>query len=94
MTSGADIFPFNTPANTDHSNGLLHPTNSAGTYLTPDYAHGLGSDESLGGALLTPIPWLSNASFDGGDSSAMEAGMFMDIVFFGSIALVDVLLIS
>ncbi|KAJ5809878.1 uncharacterized protein N7503_002096 [Penicillium pulvis] len=72
VTSGADIFPFNTPANTDHSNGLLHPTNSAGTYLTPDYAHGLGSDESLGGALLTPIPWLTNASFDGGDSSAME----------------------
>ncbi|KAJ5631084.1 uncharacterized protein N7484_011184 [Penicillium longicatenatum] len=73
VTSGADIFPFNTPANSDQSNGLLHPTNSAGTYLTPDYAHGLGSDESLGGALLTPIPWLNTASFDGGDSSALEA---------------------
>ncbi|KAJ5722202.1 hypothetical protein N7488_000237 [Penicillium malachiteum] len=74
VTSGADIFPFNTPATTDYSNGLLHPTNSAGTYLTPDYAHGLGSDESLGGALLTPIPWLTTASFDSADSSALEAG--------------------
>lgn len=26
--------------------------------------HGPGSDESLGGALLTPIPWLSNASME------------------------------
>ncbi|KAJ5715727.1 uncharacterized protein N7483_012908 [Penicillium malachiteum] len=72
VTSGADIFPFNTPATTDYSNGLLHPTNSAGTYLTPDYAHGLGSDESLGGALLTPIPWLTTASFDSADSGALE----------------------
>ncbi|KAJ5709708.1 Protein phosphatase 4 core regulatory subunit R2 [Penicillium malachiteum] len=74
VTSGADIFPFNTPATTDYSNGLLHPTNSAGTYLPPDYAHGLGSDESLGGALLTPIPWLTTASFDSADSSALEIG--------------------
>ncbi|KAJ6021216.1 Protein phosphatase 4 core regulatory subunit R2 [Penicillium herquei] len=73
VTSGADIFPFNTPASTDYSNGILHPTNSAGAYLTPDYAHGLGSDESLGGALLTPIPWLTTASFDSADSSALEA---------------------
>ncbi|KAJ5637971.1 hypothetical protein N7490_007850 [Penicillium lividum] len=72
VTSGADIFPFNTPANSDQSNGLLHPTNSAGTYLTPDYALGLGSDESLGGALLTPIPWLNNATFEGGDPIALE----------------------
>ncbi|KAJ5777815.1 hypothetical protein N7520_001061 [Penicillium odoratum] len=71
VTSGADIFPFNTPANSDQSNGLLHPSNSAGTYLTADYTLGLGSDESLGGALLTPIPWLNNATFEGGDLTAL-----------------------
>ncbi|KAJ5281192.1 Protein phosphatase 4 core regulatory subunit R2 [Penicillium angulare] len=64
VTSGADIFPFNTNTGSELSNGLLHPTNSAGTYLAPDYTHGLGSDESLGGALLTPIPWLTNTSFE------------------------------
>lgn len=76
VTSGADIFPFNTPASNDLSNGLLHPTNSAGTYLTPDYAHGLGSDESLGGALLTPIPWLTNASFEDAEAGTLEVGKF------------------
>lgn len=75
VTSGADIFPFNTNTGSELSNGLLHPTNSAGTYLTPDYAHGLGSDESLGGALLTPIPWLTNASFE--EDGIIEPGMSM-----------------
>ncbi|KAJ6100814.1 hypothetical protein N7499_000444 [Penicillium canescens] len=66
VTSSADIFPFNTPSPADdQSNGLVHPSNSSGVYLAPDYAHGLGSDESLGGALLTPIPWLNGSSFEG-----------------------------
>lgn len=30
---------------------------------------GLGSDESLGGALLTPIPWLKNGEVAGGGTS-------------------------
>ncbi|KAJ5983398.1 hypothetical protein N7481_005497 [Penicillium waksmanii] len=34
--------------------------------------NGLGSDESLGGALLTPIPWLTNASFGAEGISEME----------------------
>ncbi|KAF3388321.1 hypothetical protein F1880_004201 [Penicillium rolfsii] len=73
VTSGADVFPFSVqPSMNPQPNGLMHPTNSAGTYLTPDYASGLGSDESLGGALLTPIPWLTNVSFDGGDGSILE----------------------
>ncbi|KAJ5570069.1 uncharacterized protein N7459_009499 [Penicillium hispanicum] len=73
VTSGADVFPFSTPANTStQSNGLVHSTNSAGTYLTPDHAHGLGSDESLGGALLTPIPWLTSTPFEGEDGNALE----------------------
>ncbi|KAJ5217275.1 hypothetical protein N7468_010283 [Penicillium chermesinum] len=74
VTSAADVFPFYTPNSTNvESNGLVHPANSAGTYLTPDYAHGgLGSDESLGGALLTPIPWLTNATFDSEGGNAVE----------------------
>ncbi|KAJ5949502.1 hypothetical protein N7454_001086, partial [Penicillium verhagenii] len=72
VTSAADIFPFNTPANTDQSNGLLQSANSAGAYFTTDYTTGLGSDESLGGALLTPIPWLTNASFEGGNSGISQ----------------------
>jgi hypothetical protein len=82
VTSSADIFPFRTPATENyHSNGLVHPGNSSGVYIAPDYAQGLGSDESLGGALLTPIPWLSNASFDGedvnGDTNILGEGKFI-----------------
>lgn len=29
------------------------------------FEHAPGSDEALGGALLTPIPWLGNISFEG-----------------------------
>lgn len=66
VTSSADVFPFQTPAVTNaQSNGLVLPDNSSGVYMAPDFAHGLGSDESLGGALLSPIPWLTNASFEG-----------------------------
>lgn len=84
VTSAADVFPFNPPANTSSQpNGLMHPTNSAGTYLAPDYASGLGSDESLGGALLTPIPWLSNTSFEGEEPTALAEGMcLLPIILF------------
>lgn len=70
VTSPADIFPFQTsiPANAE-SNGLVHPGNSGGVYMIPDHAHGLGSDESLGGALLTPISWLNNSSFESEDAN-------------------------
>ncbi|KAJ5203170.1 hypothetical protein N7449_005249 [Penicillium cf. viridicatum] len=70
VTSSADVFPFQTPAVTNaQSNGLVLPGNSSGVYMAPDFAHGLGSDESLGGALLTPIPWLTNTSFEGEDAN-------------------------
>ncbi|OKO92767.1 hypothetical protein PENSUB_12752 [Penicillium subrubescens] len=73
VTSGADVFPFSVaPSISTQPNGLVHQTNSAGAYLAPDYTSGLGSDESLGGALLTPIPWLTNVSFDGGDGGILE----------------------
>jgi hypothetical protein len=77
VTSSADIFPFNTPSHADdQSNGLVHPSNSSVVYLAPDYAQGLGSDESLGGALLTPIPWLNGSSFEGEDTNILGEGIF------------------
>ena len=76
VTSGVDVFPFNGPSSASaQPNGLMHPPNSAGTYLATDYTTGLGSDESLGGALLTPIPWLTNASFNGEDANILEGRM-------------------
>ncbi|KAJ5415891.1 hypothetical protein N7465_004586 [Penicillium sp. CMV-2018d] len=78
VTSSADIFPFQTPAVTNaQSNGLVLPGNSAGVYMAPEFAQGLGSDESLGGALLTPIPWLTNASFEGEDANG-DSGILVE----------------
>ena len=90
VTSSADIFPFQTPASENaQTNGIAHPGKSS-VYMAPDYLQGLGSDESLGGALLTPIPWLSNASFDGddeelnGDANVLSESMYTLYLFFCS----------
>ncbi|EKV07419.1 Protein phosphatase 4 core regulatory subunit R2 [Penicillium digitatum] len=78
VTSSADVFPFQVPAVTNaQTNGLVLPDNSSGVCMAPDFAHGLGSDESLGGALLTPIPWLTNASFEGGDANE-DSGILVE----------------
>ncbi|KAL5340829.1 hypothetical protein BJX70DRAFT_95628 [Aspergillus crustosus] len=62
VTSSADVFPLPlqsiTTTSPPQANGTLNGTENA--FIVIDNA--LGSDESLGGALLTPIPWLSNAS--------------------------------
>lgn len=66
VSSTADIFPLSdTPTvvngiNGDGAGGILwnngdHPRNGVDV---KERDGGLGSDESLGGALLTPIPWL------------------------------------
>ncbi|KIW70453.1 hypothetical protein PV04_02721 [Phialophora macrospora] len=68
VSSAADIFPLSeTPAlvngvNGDGGGGILWNNNGY------DSAS-LGSDESLGGALLTPIPWLRNGVHVSEDSS-------------------------
>ncbi|KGO37854.1 Protein phosphatase 4 core regulatory subunit R2 [Penicillium expansum] len=78
VTSSADIFPFQTPAVTSaQTNGLVLPGNSSGVYIAPDFAHGLGSDESLGGALLTPISWLTNTPFEGGNATE-DSGILVE----------------
>ncbi|KAJ5606228.1 hypothetical protein N7510_009009 [Penicillium lagena] len=69
VTSSADVFPFQTQTSTAGPNGILHAGGAGSTYLATD---AFGGDESLGGALLTPIPWLTNASFESEDGSALE----------------------
>ncbi|RLM00506.1 hypothetical protein CFD26_108634 [Aspergillus turcosus] len=66
VTSTADVFPLQTEASAGQANGVL---NGGGhSFMFPDHAP--GSDESLGGALLTPIPWLTGASSPGNDGGA------------------------
>jgi hypothetical protein len=63
VSSSADIFPLphtGGPGGTELSNGITNGTNSH-SVVTDD---SLGSDESLGGALLTPIPWLANPDLE------------------------------
>ncbi|KAI1959632.1 DNA repair protein rad50 [Ophidiomyces ophidiicola] len=62
VSSGADVFPlsFTTPHNVMVDNQLSNGINGVTSFsLFGDSS--LGSDESLGGALLTPIPWLNSA---------------------------------
>jgi hypothetical protein len=54
VSSPLTIFPL-PQAVLPTSSGLLNGTTSTTTQTAP-----LGSDEALGGALLTPIPWLQN----------------------------------
>ena len=63
--------------NGDHSSGQVNGSGGAGD--------GLGSDESLGGALLTPIPWLRNngsaASTNGGSGTSSNSSSGHDADF-------------
>ncbi|KAL4881577.1 hypothetical protein BJY04DRAFT_188375 [Aspergillus karnatakaensis] len=74
VTSSADIFPLpmQSVAATaqPQANGTLNGTENA--FIVSDTT--FGSDESLGGALLTPIPWLNNASASspGPEGSALD----------------------
>lgn len=57
VTSSAEVFPLQIQASMSQPNGVTNGGGSSGLL----FDHAPGSDESLGGALLTPIPWLSNA---------------------------------
>ncbi|KAL4955633.1 hypothetical protein BDW69DRAFT_160365 [Aspergillus filifer] len=75
VTSSADVFPFPMQSGTaqPQPNGTLNGAET--TFMMSDNA--LGSDESLGGALLTPIPWLNNASSPGAEAAGIDE-MSMD----------------
>jgi hypothetical protein len=71
VSSTADIFPLpRTGPQGDLTNGITNGTTTS--FMVTDES--LGSDESLGGALLTPIPWLINASLDGSSADAGAQG--------------------
>lgn len=76
VSSSADIFPLSdTPpivngVNGDGGGGILWTNNDNRNGYD---SSSLGSDESLGGALLTPIPWLRNG-IGGGEGSSEESG--------------------
>lgn len=75
VTTSAEVFPLQMQVSTNHPNGV---TNGGASSLLFDYA--TGSDESLGGALLTPIPWLSNAaSFEEDSGEPGNEGKFSPI---------------
>ena len=78
VTSTADIFPLPQAQSLPHgvldgaltngvTNGLGSGIGGGGILWTNSDTRdaGLGSDESLGGALLTPIPWLKNGEIAG-----------------------------
>ena len=77
VSSTADIFPLPTaqplpPSMVDAAmmNGIHNGENGGPGGSWPMFSSndGLGSDESLGGALLTPIPWLRN-----GEAAALSS---------------------
>ncbi|KIW89919.1 uncharacterized protein Z519_09349 [Cladophialophora bantiana CBS 173.52] len=76
VSSPANIFPLSeTPpvvngVNGDGGGGILW---NNGDVRNGYDSNSLGSDESLGGALLTPIPWLRNG-MGGGEDSGEDSG--------------------
>jgi hypothetical protein len=74
VSSGADLFPL--PQTNGSNDGELPNGSMNGTatsFMITD--HGLGSDESLGGALLTPIPWLTSTGLEDTSGHNLEDGM-------------------
>lgn len=79
VTSSADVFPLQIQASANQPNGVTNGGGSSGLL----FDHAPGSDESLGGALLTPIPWLSNAvSFEDDAEPSNEGTIYPHIFFF------------
>ncbi|KAK0734822.1 hypothetical protein B0T26DRAFT_599321, partial [Lasiosphaeria miniovina] len=77
VTSGANIYPL-PPAIPDMGamSLLANGVGGAGGRLSinTSAANNIGSDEALGGALLTPIPWLARHANGGGSDDSSDAG--------------------
>ncbi|KAK0624654.1 hypothetical protein B0T17DRAFT_530724 [Bombardia bombarda] len=81
VTSGANIYPLppaipDKAAMTALANGVAGGAGGPGALtINTAAANNIGSDEALGGALLTPIPWLARRANGGGsDSGTSDAG--------------------
>lgn len=77
VTSSADVFPLQIQASANQPNGVTNGGGSSGLL----FDHAPGSDESLGGALLTPIPWLGNAVSFEDDAEPSNEGTIYPHVF-------------
>ncbi|KAK3382486.1 hypothetical protein B0T24DRAFT_587236 [Lasiosphaeria ovina] len=77
VTSGANIYPL-PPAIPDMGAMSLLANGVGGTggrlSINTSAANNIGSDEALGGALLTPIPWLARHANGGGSDDSSDAG--------------------
>ncbi len=76
VTSGANTYPL-PPALPDIGAMSLLAANAAasgGLSIDTAAANQLGSDEALGGALLTPIPWLARRANGAGSDNGSDAG--------------------
>lgn len=86
VTSGINTYPL-PPAIPDMSSMHINGTDAkdpassvswgnptSGTSSTSSAAAAVGSDEALGGALLTPIPWLTRRSPENGDAASTSSG--------------------
>ncbi|KAL1868825.1 hypothetical protein Plec18167_008130 [Paecilomyces lecythidis] len=71
VSSSADTFPLPQTAYLGDSSAANGQANG-GAFMVTD--NSLGSDESLGGALLTPIPWLSNTALEDAGSDPLDEG--------------------
>lgn len=69
VSSPISIFPL-PQAQLPHSGGILNGVSATPVNTAPVLE--LGSDESLGGALLTPIPWLTNSQRSSGTNSSTD----------------------
>lgn len=76
VTSGANIYPL--PAAYQNPKSLPNGLNSSSDIDAGHALPSLGSDESLGGALLTPIPWLRSVSHIAANGTARGAAAGMD----------------
>jgi len=79
VSSSADVFPLsdlppqvNGILNGSDAGGILFANNSSNDIRNGYDRDALGSDESLGGALLTPIPWLKDTDLSGEVNSSTE----------------------
>ncbi|KAK2812107.1 hypothetical protein FQN49_008406, partial [Arthroderma sp. PD_2] len=74
VSSGADIFPLpvTVPPDSVLDGTLANGVNGSGNTGLMLNDNSLGSDESLGGALLTPIPWLNNSTPSSDDDDIMQ----------------------
>ncbi|KAM7207102.1 hypothetical protein V8F33_000201 [Rhypophila sp. PSN 637] len=66
VTSGANTYPL-PPAVSDMTSmsggcSSVGTSNTSGLTINSSLANNIGSDEALGGALLTPIPWLKKST--------------------------------